>query len=172
MRSAGPSVRYRAIFIRNTGRAVMIGFRKSYALLDGWAVGVFNEPGVPASYREINDIISPRGKIGGAAQARRRGFVLHHTTMAHSMDVELLPRLIRLGRERLADRGVRSAEKSVSPLSWFTSLSCDEVARKLHVYFTREFNASDAEVSRAELEMARRLVEAKYSTDGWINRLP
>jgi len=149
-----------------------VSFRKSYALLDGWAVRAFNELGVPASYREINDIISPRGKIGGAAQARRRGFVLHHTTMAHSMDVELLPRLIRLGRERLAERGVRSAEKSVSPLSWFTSLSCDEVARKLHAYFTREFNASDAEVSRAELEMARRLVESKYSTDDWINRLP
>ncbi len=92
--------------------------------------------------------------------------------MAHSIDVELLPRLIRLGRERLAERGVRSAEKSVSPLSWFTSLSCDEVARKLHAYFTREFNANDAEVSRAELEMARRLVESKYSTDDWINRLP
>ncbi|TMF09157.1 MAG: hypothetical protein E6I41_06365 [Chloroflexi bacterium] len=53
-----------------------ISFRKSYALLDGWAVRAFNELGVPASYREINDIISPRGKIGGAAQARRRGFVL------------------------------------------------------------------------------------------------
>src|SRR5437660_2428383 len=149
-----------------------VSFRRSYALLDDWAVERFKELGVPASYREINDIISPRGKIGGAAQARRRGFVLHHTTIAHSMDVEVLPRLIRVGRERLAERGVRSAEKSVSPLSWFTSLSCDEVARKLHAYFTREFNAGDAEVSRAELEMARRLVESKYSTDDWINRLP
>src|SRR5207302_7566987 len=149
-----------------------ISFRESYAVLDAWAVTAFNELGVPAAYREINDIISPRGKIGGAAQARWRGCVLHHTTIAHSMDVDLLPRLIRLGRERVAERGVRSAEKSVSPLSWFTSLSCDEVARKLHVYFTREFNASDAEVSRAELEMARRLVESKYSTDDWINRLP
>src|SRR2546428_80876 len=149
-----------------------ISFRKSYALLDSWAVRAFNALGVPAAYREINDIISPRGKIGGAAQARRRGFVLHHTTIAHSMDVEVLPRVIRVGRERVAERGVRSAEKSVSPLSWFTSLSCDEVARKLHAYFTREFNAIDAEVSRAELEMARRLVESKYSTDDWINRLP
>src|SRR5215472_11083121 len=56
-----------------------VSFRKSYALLDAWAVRAFEELGIPASYREINDIISPRGKIGGAAQARRRGFVLHHT---------------------------------------------------------------------------------------------
>ena len=149
-----------------------ISFRKSYALLDDWAVRAFNALGVPAAYREINDIISPRGKIGGAAQARRRGFVLHHTTIAHSMDVDLLPRVIRLGRERIAERGVRSAEKAVSPLSWFTSLTCDEVARNLHAYFIREFNARESEVSGPELGAAKGLVESKYSTPGWINRLP
>src|SRR4029077_11046964 len=105
-----------------------ITFRKSYALLDDWAVRAFVELGVPASYREINDIISPRGKIGGAAQACRRGFGLHHTTIAHSMLVGLVPRLIRIGRPSIAGMGVRSAEKSVSPLSWFTPLTCDEVA--------------------------------------------
>src|SRR5450759_2942701 len=114
-----------------------ITFRKSYALLDEWAVRAFVELGVPAGYREINDIISPRGKIAGAAQARRRGFVLHHTTIAHSMDVGLVPRLIRIGRERLAEQGVRSAEKAVSPLSWFTSASCAEVSSHLHQGFRR-----------------------------------
>ena len=149
-----------------------ISFRKSYALLDAWAVRAFVELGVPASYREINDIISPRGKIAGAAQARRRGFVLHHTTIAHSMDVALLPRLIRIGRPSIADSGVRSADKSVSPLSWFTSRSCVEVARNLETYFLNEFTARPGEVSPDELEAARRLVATKYSTPAWINRLP
>src|SRR5207245_2888054 len=107
---------------------VGISFRKSYAELDAWAVQAFNELGVPASYREINDIISPRGKIAGAAQARRRGFVLHHTTIAHTMDVDLLAKVIRIGRPGVVERGVRSAAKEVSPLSWFTPLPCDEVA--------------------------------------------
>jgi len=149
-----------------------VSFRRSYAILDDWAVRAFVELGVPASYREINDIISPRGKIGGAAQARRRGFVLHHTTIAHSMDVELLPRLIRIGRDRIAERGVRSAEKAVSPLSWFTPLACAEVARNLHRYFKREFEAREGAVSDDELEAARELVSSKYSTPAWINRLP
>src|SRR5467141_2296808 len=105
-----------------------LSFRQSYAALDAWAVRSFIALGVPASYREINDIISPRGKIAGAAQARRRGFVLHHTTIAHAMERTLLPRLIRLGRDRLSERGVRSAEKVVSPLSLFTSLGCAAVA--------------------------------------------
>ena len=149
-----------------------VSFRKSYALLDDWAVRAFNEIGVPAAYREINDIVSPRGKIGGAAQARRRRHVLHHTTIAHSMEVDLVPRLIRIGRERMAARGVRSAEKSVSPLSWFTKLSCDEVDAHLHSFFAREFGANESTLTSVELESASRLVASKYGDAAWINRLP
>jgi lipoate-protein ligase A len=149
-----------------------ISFRKSYALLDGWAVRAFVELGIPAGYREINDIISPRGKIAGAAQARRRAFILHHTTIAHSMDVELLPRLIRVGRPSLATTGVRSADKPVSPLSWFTSLSCAEVAAHLERHFAQEFHVQHDEVSATELESAHRLVATKYATPAWVNRLP
>ena len=149
-----------------------ITFRKSYALLDDWAVRAFVELGIPASYREINDIISPRGKIGGAAQARRRGFVLHHTTIAHSMELALLPRLIRIGRPSIAQAGVRSAEKSVSPLSWFTSLSCEGVARHLEGYFSKAFRVHASGVTPEELEAGYHLVSTKYSTPAWINRLP
>jgi lipoate-protein ligase A len=148
-----------------------LSFRESYAALDAWAVRAFNALGVPASYREINDIISPRGKIAGAAQARRRGFVLHHTTIAHSMDVELLPRLIRIGRDRVSERGVRSAEKPVSPLSWFTSLSCEDTTRHLESFFAAEFSTRASELSDDELGAARELVADKYGTSAWVNRL-
>jgi lipoate---protein ligase len=147
-------------------------FRQSYAALDAWAVRAFNSLGVPASYREINDIISPQGKIAGAAQARRRGFVLHHTTIAHAMNVRLLPRLIRIGRERQSERGVRSADKVVSPLSLFTSLSCSETTRHLESYFAGEFSARTSELSEDELDSARDLVSEKYATPAWVNRLP
>jgi lipoate-protein ligase A len=149
-----------------------MSFRQSYAALDAWAVRAFNALGVPASYREINDIISPRGKIAGAAQARRRGFVLHHTTIAHAMDVELLPRLIRIGRQRVSERGTRSADKPVSPLSWFTSLSCEETTRHMQRFFGREFDARNSELAADELEAAHALVKEKYGTSAWVNRLP
>ena len=149
-----------------------ISFRQSYAALDAWAVRAFNALGVPASYREINDIISPQGKIAGAAQARRRGFILHHTTIAHSMDVELLPQLIRIGRERVSQRGVRSAEKEVSPLSRFTTLSCAETTRHLERSFSEEYDASPSELSTDELKAADELVAEKYGTEAWVTRLP
>jgi len=149
-----------------------ITFRQSYAVLDAWAVRAFVSLGVPAGYREINDIVSPRGKIGGAAQARRRGFVLHHTTIAHAMDVELVPRLIRVGRTSLSERGARSADKAVSPLSWFTSLSCDEVASHMARSFASDYAARPSSVSREELDAATELEASKYATAAWVNRLP
>ncbi len=149
-----------------------ISFRQSYALLDAWAVRSFVELGVPASYREINDIISPRGKIAGAAQARRRRHVLHHTTIAHTMDARLVKELIRVGRDRLSERGVRSAEKEVSPLAWFTEKTCAEVTRHLEASFRSEFDARYSELSSDEVAGARRLVETKYSTPAWIDRIP
>jgi lipoate-protein ligase A len=149
-----------------------ISFRQSYALLDAWAVRSFVELGIPASYREINDIISPRGKIAGAAQARRRGVVLHHTTIAHSMDPGLVHDLLRVGRERLSERGVRSAEKEVSPLSWFTELSCAEVTLHMQSSFHASFNASESSVTEAEMARAQGLVDSKYGTQAWIERIP
>ncbi len=149
-----------------------LSFRQSYAALDAWAVRSFIELGVPASYREINDIISPRGKIAGAAQARRKGFVLHHTTIAHQMEVGIVDQLIRLGRDRLSQRGVRSAVKNVSPLAWFTSLSCAETALHMEGSFRAEFRAAGSNLTAAELQTADQLVRDKYSTAAWINRLP
>ena len=147
-------------------------FRQSYAALDAWAVRAFVALGVPASYREINDIISPRGKIAGAAQARRRGFVLHHTTIAHSMDVSVVAQLIRIGREPLSERGVRSAEKEVSPLSWFTPLECAQVVEHMEARFADDFAAEPGEITPGELDAARALVESKYATAAWIERIP
>ena len=149
-----------------------VSFRQSYALLDAWAVRAFNSFGIPASYREINDIISPRGKIAGAAQARRRGFVLHHTTIAHTMDVSLVPRLIRIGRQSLAPRGVRSAEKAVSPLAWFTDLDCAAVTSHLERFFASSFSTAPSGLTAEEIADAERLVTSKYATSEWINRLP
>ena len=98
--------------------------------------------------------------------------MLHHTTIAHQMDVAIVDKLIRLGRDRLTERGVRSAVKKVSPLAWFTSLSCVETAAHMERSFRDEFGAADSSLTAAELDAADQLVRDKYSTAAWINRLP
>src|SRR5579859_6776149 len=50
-----------------------LSFRESYARLDGWALAALRELGVEVEYRPVNEMATPRGKLAGAAQARRRG---------------------------------------------------------------------------------------------------
>jgi lipoate-protein ligase A len=147
-----------------------MSFVDSFARLDGWAVRCLRDLGVPASYRPVNDIVSPRGKIGGAAQARRRGVVLHHTTMAFDMDPGLVRRLIRIGRERVSPRGVRSAEKEVSPLAWFTDLPRAAVVESLVACFAAKHRSTERPLTPDELAEARDLATSKYATEEWIDR--
>ena len=147
-----------------------LSFVASFAFLDAWVVDALVALGVPAGYRPINDIISlpGGGKIAGAAQARRRGAVLHHTTAAYSTDPSIVPRLIRIGRPAVAARGLRSAEREVSPLARFTSLPLDELVSAL----MRAAGGPVEDVSGSELRAARELARTKYATPEWINRLP
>jgi lipoate-protein ligase A len=144
---------------------------ESFAFFDRWAVECLRGLGVPAGYRPINDIVSPRGKIGGAAQARRRGSVLHHTTIAFDIDPDLVPRLIRIGRDRVSPRGVRSAEKTVSPLSWFLDLAIDAVVEELIRCFLADNQATLGHLTEEELTAARDLATDKYASPQWIDRL-
>jgi lipoate-protein ligase A len=149
-----------------------MSFVDSFRVLDAFAVDALRALGVDASYRPINDIVSPKGKIAGAAQARRRHAVLHHTTLAYAMDPELVPTLIRLGRDRVNEKGIRSAEKAVSPLSWFTKASLDELEEQLASTFRTGHQTQPDEVREDELEEAQKRVEERFSTREWLYRLP
>ena len=64
-------------------------FADSYAYLDEWVIIALHSLGIDARYVPLNDIASPAGKIGGAAQKRLgNGAVLHHVTMSYDMDGE------------------------------------------------------------------------------------
>lgn len=145
-----------------------MSFVESFAHLDRWAVETLRSLGVDAGYRPLNDITSPAGKIAGAAQARRRGAVLHHVTMAHSMEPALLLELVRIGRASVSERGVRSAPKVVSPLDTLSPLTREEFVRAL----ATASGAAPGRLDPAELEAAAGLATAKYSRREWIFRLP
>jgi lipoate---protein ligase len=144
-----------------------MSFIQSFAFLDRWAVEALRSLGVDAGYRPINDIVSPAGKIAGAAQARRRGAFLHHVTMAYSMDPDLLTELIRIGRPSVTERGVRSAEKAVSPLDTLIGASRQDVVAAL----AAASGAAPGRLEPAELEAAATLAEAKHSRRDWTHRM-
>jgi lipoate-protein ligase A len=146
-----------------------LSIRESYEVCEAWVVRGLRSLGVDAHHVPINDIACSEGKIGGAAQARRRGVVLHHTTIAYDIDPGEMVRVLRIGREKLRDKAVASAQKRVSPLVRQTGLSRDAIVASLFDAFRRQFGGTVDELTTDELATAERLVAEKYGQPGWTN---
>lgn len=144
----------------------------SYAFLDGWVLAALADLGVEAHHRPINDIVSPTGKIAGAAQRRfASGGVLHHVTMAYDIDAVRMAEVLRFGREQSPGPGTRSARQRVDPLRRQTRLSRVEVIDRLVATFRQRYGLTDDELRPDELSAAEKLVATKYGTWEWTARL-
>ena len=146
-----------------------LSLRQSYEVCDAWAVLALRGMGIECFYRPVNDIACIAGKIAGAAQARRRGVVLHHTTLAYALDNAEMLSVLRIGREKLKDRGVASAAKVVAPLNSQTELSRKSIAERLLVAFRERYGGKVEELSSDAVATAVRLVETKYGIAIWTN---
>ncbi len=150
-----------------------MSFADSYAFLDEWVITALKSVGIDASYQPLNDITSPTGKIGGAAQKRLgSGAVLHHVTMSYDMDGEKMVQVLRIGREKLSDKGITSAAKRVDPLRSQTGLSRAAIIDRMKATFTGLYGATEGDVTPEEYAKATDLVATKFSTETWLNRVP
>ena len=148
-------------------------FADSYAYLDEWVIVALKSLGIDASYMPLNDITSPTGKIGGAAQKRLgTGAVLHHVTMSYDMDGDRMVEVLRIGREKMSDKGTKSANKRVDPLKSQTGLSRAEIIERMEQTFTKLYRSVPSEVTPEELARALQLVDEKFGTDEWLFRVP
>jgi lipoate-protein ligase A len=148
-------------------------FADSYAFLDEWVITALKSLGIDASYQPLNDITSPSGKIGGAAQKRLgTGAVLHHVTMSYDMDGDRMVEVLRIGREKMSDKGTKSANKRVDPLRSQTGLSRASIIERMEQTFTRLYGATPDDVTADELARAQQLVEEKFATEEWLYRVP
>lgn len=148
-------------------------FADSYAFFDEWAVQALRSLGVHATYQPLNDIASPSGKIGGAAQKRLgNGGVLHHVTMAYDMDGDRMAEVLRIGREKLSDKGTKSANKRVDPLRSQTGVSRAEIIDRMVETFRAQHGLTEGEITPEEYAAAEKLVAEKFGTDEWLYRVP
>jgi lipoate-protein ligase A len=149
-----------------------LSFVESYAFHDDWVLQGLRSLGVEASYEPINDLTSPAGKIGGAAQTRRKGVVLHHAMLAYDIDASKMLQVLRIGREKLSDKGTVSAGKRVSPVRDQTQMERRAVIDSLVATFRSSYGLVDSELLPAERAAALELVEAKFATEEWLYLLP
>jgi lipoate-protein ligase A len=150
-----------------------MSFAASYAFLDAWVIRALRGLGVDASYVPLNDIASPAGKIGGAAQKRlASGVVLHHVTMSYDIDAEKMLDIIRIGREKLSDKGTRSAVKRVDPLRSQTGLSREKVIEAMLAHFNDSYGLTPVQLDDATRAEAEALATSKYRDPDWLARVP
>ncbi|MDQ2846702.1 MAG: lipoate--protein ligase family protein [Actinomycetota bacterium] len=150
-----------------------LSFERSYAFLDEWVIGALAEIGVVATYVPLNDIASDKGKIAGAAQKRfADGAVLHHVTMAYDIDADKMLEVLRIGREKMSDKGTKSANKRVDPMRSQSGMARADILSSFVGSFQRRYASQLSGYTQAELDAAKALVDNKFGTTDWTNRVP
>ncbi len=150
-----------------------LSFERSYAFLDDWVLGALKDVGVNARYVPLNDIASDAGKIGGAAQKRfASGVVLHHVTMSYDIDADKMLEVLRIGREKMSDKGTKSANKRVDPMRSQTGMAREDIIDAFIAHFEGRYDTVRSDYTEDELARAEELMRTKFLTDEWTYRVP
>ncbi|WP_435096584.1 lipoate--protein ligase family protein [Halarchaeum sp. P4] len=144
---------------------------ESYADLDAPAIEALQELGLDVRHEPLNDVEHDDGKIGGSAQLRSGGTVLHHTTMSYDLDTREMLRVLRIGEEKVSDKAVQSAETRVAVMTDYLTESRDAVIDAIVEAYAERFGGERGELTADEREAALELADAKFSTPDWNEKL-
>jgi lipoate-protein ligase A len=80
--------------------------------------------------------------------------------------------VLRIGREKMSDKGTKSANKRVDPLRSQTGMTREAIIESFLAHFASRYATVQGAVSDAEVAKAHALVTEKFSTPEWINFVP
>jgi lipoate-protein ligase A len=146
---------------------------ESYRLICGGLVRGFEQLGLRAEFKPVNDVQVSGKKISGSAQTRRWGSVLQHGTVLISPDVRQMFELLRVSREKISDKFISSIYERVTTVE-------REIGRKPAFEEVREamltgfedslgIELHEDELTGEELELAANL-RPKYVSDEWLRK--
>ena len=150
----------------------------SYRICDYWLVRGLRMQGIQAGWQGMNDIASPRGKMGGAAQrrlpagSRGPGGLLHHTTLSYSVDADLMAQVLNVDPEKFHDKAVTSVRSRVDPIDRQTGLSRQPLIDAL--LDTLPSLVTDLRISSPAPEIeqrARTLARHRYGREEWTAQI-
>ena len=136
---------------------------------------VFSEPirraiealGVPCHMSERNDIECEGGKFSGNAQHAEDGRILHHGTLLFDTSFDEMEAVLRVDKEKLAYKAVKSLRARVVNLSSMMKEKisvCDFISR-IEESVCRDLSLTPWELPKSE-EIA--LIFARNSSNEWI----
>lgn len=152
-----------------------MGITESYHEICGWIVRSLARVGIESEFKPINDIIvSASGKkISGNAQTRRGGVILQHGTILYTVDVRKMFSLLKVGKEKIADKLIAAVEDRVTSVSDVCMSGGREIISQEAVYdalrdgFTEGKKFEIGTWSASELARANVLAGERYRTKEW-----
>ncbi len=145
--------------------------QESYKFICGGIVEALSFLGLKAEFVPVNDVVVNGKKISGNAQARRGKAVLQHGTLMYNTDLEILSKVLKIPKEKLASRKISSIRERVTTVSieLGREVRKEEVIEALKKGFTQVFNVDFEEgaPTKEEISLAKKLAE-RYSSLEWI----
>jgi lipoate-protein ligase A len=84
----------------------------------------------------------------------------------------LMLEVLRIGKEKLSDKGVTSADKRVAPLRQQTSLPRSVIIEHMVEQFRRRFGLEVDALHADELAEAESRARERFGTPAWTHYLP
>lgn len=146
------------------------GIIDSYHIICGWVIASLKNLGLDAQFHPINDVLVGGKKISGNAQTRRGGALLQHGTVLYDVDVEKMFSLLKVGKEKIADKLIADVKQRVTRVLDHTSANIEEVYRAMLDGFTRGKEWEHGMLAAEEEIHARELAASRYASDAWNGR--
>jgi len=143
--------------------------KKSYEIICGHIISALDILGISAEFRPINDVVVNGKKISGNAQTRRDGILLQHGTILYDVDVDKMFSLLKVGKEKIADKLIKSVKSAVTRVLDYGDISKEQLIDAMEKAFSAGKEIEIGNYSEEELARAKELAETKYKTEEWNN---
>lgn len=137
--------------------------RSSYRHILGRVSKALSREGVVVEAGGISDLVMGGRKVSGNAQRRRKRFILHHGTLLHGLNGDMMGRCLREPVQRPEYRGERRHADFVDILPL-------DGMRLRHLLTTEFEAASGSGLLPEESSAAVELGESKYLASHWVQR--
>lgn len=146
-----------------------MNFIDSYIFLDSWIMKALKKFGILVRHKKINDIITKYGKIGGSAQKRilNRAMV-HHGALSYNLNNNDIKKIL------FAKKNFRYEKpySTIDSISRYTKLTRNEIINLISKVFIDTVNPTISKIKKSEINLAKQLVDKKFSQNNWIHRIP
>ncbi len=146
---------------RNSG-LIPVDVLKSYEKFCSGVISGLKKIGFKARFKPINDIIIGDKKVSGNAQARQKGYVLHHGTLMVDTNLDMLAALRGLRTPVTTLTREKGAEGQGLSLDLVKKMLCEGIEETLKI------SLEPGKLIRGEMETAKKLLEEKYGKEEFI----